>query len=250
MSNVQIVPIVKNNKKDPCNGDNYRPIAIASACSKMLEKILLLRLSDFIYSSDHQFGFKAKHGTDTCIFALKEVINYYLALNSPVFICFLDIKSAFDRISYSKLFSKLVSRGVPKYLICLLKNWYQNQSLFIRWGNIISEGFGMTNGIRQGSKLSPHLFNVYLDELNEGLVNSNLGCHIGGVPMNNFAYADDLALVGPSARAINGLLQICDRYAVAHDVIFSTTKSECMCIQSSSSSIRLNFLPNICLGKF
>ena len=66
--------------------------------------------------------------------------------------------------------------------------------------------------------------------------------------MNNFAYADDIALVGPSARAINGLLQICNRYAVAHDVIFSTTKSECMCIQSSSSSIRLNFLPNIYLS--
>ncbi len=57
------------------NIDNYRPIALASILSKVLEKILLDRLNVFINSTYNQFGFKAKHGTDLCIYALKEIVN-------------------------------------------------------------------------------------------------------------------------------------------------------------------------------
>ena len=42
--------------------------------SKVLEKILLSRLEIFIFTKDNQFGLKAKHGTDMCIFALKEIV--------------------------------------------------------------------------------------------------------------------------------------------------------------------------------
>uniref|UniRef100_A0A8C6M602 Reverse transcriptase domain-containing protein n=1 Tax=Nothobranchius furzeri TaxID=105023 RepID=A0A8C6M602_NOTFU len=51
--------------------DNFRPVALASIVSKVMEKVLLSRLKDFIYSIDNQFGFKTKFSTDLCIFALK-----------------------------------------------------------------------------------------------------------------------------------------------------------------------------------
>ena len=92
---------------------------------------------------------------------MKEVINYYRNLNSNVFTCFIDVKGAFDRVNYVKLFRKLLQRGAPKYLISTLLHWYTNQKLFIKLESVVSEGFGMTNGIREGSKLSRHLFNVY-----------------------------------------------------------------------------------------
>ena len=56
----------------------------------------------------------------------------------------------------------------------------------------------MKNGIRQGSILSPHLFNVYVDGLNHSLNGSRIGCHIANEAMNNFSYADDLVLLAPS----------------------------------------------------
>ena len=70
-------------------------------------------------------------GTDICIFALKDIINFYRSLNTPVFLCFMDMKSAFDLISYNKLFCFLCERGAPKYLGLLLQNWYMCQKLFI-----------------------------------------------------------------------------------------------------------------------
>ena len=110
-----------------------------------------------------QFAFKKTHSTNLCVFALNEVIKYYRRFNTLVYVCFLDIKSAFDRVSYINFFFyKLVIHGVPKYRVLLLQHWYVTQRIYIRWGNTGSEAFNMNNGIRQGSLISPYLFNVRL----------------------------------------------------------------------------------------
>ena len=130
LSDVLVVPIIKGKMVDPSCSKNYRPIAIASCTSKIFEKLIFNRIKSFLFSSDYQFGFKSGHSTETCIFALKEVIDYYDRLNSSLFICFIDIKSAFDRVNYLKLFVKLAERGVPKCYIMILFWWYKTQKLY------------------------------------------------------------------------------------------------------------------------
>ena len=49
----------------------------------------------------------------------------------------------------------------------------------------IVKEFGMKNGIRPGSLLSPCFFNVYVDKLNLNLNEAKAGYHIAGVPLNN-----------------------------------------------------------------
>ena len=58
------------------------------------------------------------------------------------------------------------------------------------------------NGLRQGSILSPYLFNVYVDQLNIILAKSGIGCHVADKAFNNFSYADDLVVLAPSARGL------------------------------------------------
>ena len=70
---VVLVPIIKDKSGKINSKDNYRPIAIASIMSKLMEKLLLKRLTDFLFTSSHQFGFKPKHSTDACIYVLKGV---------------------------------------------------------------------------------------------------------------------------------------------------------------------------------
>ena len=66
-----IVPIVKNKAGDLSDSNNYRPIAIATITSKLLESVLLLKCNDYLTTCDNQFRFKASHGTDMCIYTLK-----------------------------------------------------------------------------------------------------------------------------------------------------------------------------------
>ena len=242
-TNVLLVPILKNKLKDHCSSDSYRPIAIATAASKIFERLLLNRLDGFLYSTDNQFGFKKHHSTDSCILVLKEVIRYYLRLNTPLFLCFVDIKSAFDKVSYWLLLKQLLERGVPLYLLLLLRQWFTQQQLYVRWGGAVSRGFAMANGIRQGSVLSPLLFNVYVDQFNTLLNGAKIGCHIANNPLNNFAYADDLVLVAPSAVALNELISLCEVLADRQYIKYSTTKSKAMCILPSSFSMTV--LPKI-----
>ena len=211
----------------------------------MFENILLNRLENFLQSTEYQFGFKKGLGTDICIFALKDVINFYRSLNTPVFLCFMDMKSAFDLISYNKLFCILCERGAPKYLVLLLQNWYMCQKLFIRWGGLLSEVFNMKNGIRQGSCLSPRMFSMYIDRLNIDLKNSGIGCHVSGVCTNNFSYADDMVLVTPDAKSMNALLKICDDFASRHYITYSATKTEAMVIKPRGMIFNC---PEICLS--
>ena len=85
MSKVVMSPLLKSSLKDSCSSANYRPISLSTAASKILEHVIFNRIEHYVYTSEYQFGFKKKHGTDVCIFALKDVINYCRQLNTPVF---------------------------------------------------------------------------------------------------------------------------------------------------------------------
>ena len=225
LMSVVLVPIIKDKSGKINSKDNYRPIAIASIMSKLLEKLLLERLSNFLVTSSHQFGFKPKHSTDACIYVLKESIDRYVEQQSSVYLCFLDASKAFDRVNHYSLFNKLITRGVPGYLVRILIYWYSNQNMCVRWGNSVSKGFKVTNGVRQGGILSPYLFNIYLDDLSITLRKQYAGCKIADRIINHLLYADDLVLMCPSYRGLQDLLDICSEYADKHDIKFNTKKS-------------------------
>ena len=80
--------------------------------------------------------------------------------------CFLDASKAFDLVNHGIiLFQKLLDRGLPLPVIRFLSSWYRAQKMRVRWNNSLSIPFGVSNGVRQGSVLSPILFSVYLDDL-------------------------------------------------------------------------------------
>ena len=73
-----IIPIIKNKTGDISGKNNYRPIALVTAASKLFETCILETVEKYLITHDHQFGFKDKHSTDMCIFTVKLWLNITL----------------------------------------------------------------------------------------------------------------------------------------------------------------------------
>ncbi len=106
-------------------------------------------------SGDLQFACKADTSTTQCTWAEREVITYYNNNGSDVYLCLLDCSKTVDSIRHDKLQQKLISNDLPPVITRSLMNMYVNSQISVRWKNDVSEPFGATNGVKQGSGLSP-----------------------------------------------------------------------------------------------
>jgi len=232
MISVILVPVIKDKAGKINSKANYRPIALASVLSKVLEIILLNRLELYLLTNANQYGFKHKHGTDMAIYALKETVLKYHSMNATMFLCFLDASKAFDRVNHAKLFQKLVDRKVPGYLIRILMFWYSQQTMIVRWGDSTSQPFNVSNGVRQGGILSPFLFNVYMDELSNRLNACKIGCMVGNIILNHIMYADDLVIFCSYSAGMEKMLNICAEYGIEFDIKYNSAKSNMLIVRS------------------
>jgi len=172
-----IVPICKNKNGNISDAENYRPGSLATIISKLFEHYMLC-ISPLLATTENQFGFKPKHGTDMCTFLLKQTVSCYVNKDTPVFSAFLDASKAFDRTNHNLLFAKLIKCNVSMCIVRLLLSWYRQQTMQVTWCTNYSSPFSVTNGVRQGGVLSPYLFPVYLDDLNPAGISQG-GMHCG-----------------------------------------------------------------------
>ncbi len=220
-----LVPIPKGNK-DPTSSDNYRPIALAPTLSKALEWCILISFPSYFSSSDLQFGFKKHFSTTLCTGLVKNVVSRFVFNGSPVFGCFLDASKAFDKVNHAALFNKLLARDLPPVLCRFLLSWYKDQKMQVCWNTSVSSAFSVTNGVRQGGVLSPILFTIYLDDLLSNLKSLGVGCYWDNCFVGAVAYADDVALLAPSASALRLMLQCCEDFALSWGLTFNASKTQ------------------------
>ena len=228
------LPLLKSSLKDPSKTDSYRAIAGSSQILKLLDDVVLLLWGNLLETVPYQFGFKPGTSTTECSWMVMEVAGHFLRNGSPAISCLLDCSKAFDKCKIDKLFKKLLDREVPAIVIRVLIFVYEEQEGCVKLVGIKSVTFKITNGTRQGSVLSPVLFAVYLDGLLVELQNLGVGCHVAGVWFGAACYADDLILLSPSRTAMAMMLEVCEKYAASHNLVFSTdpnpAKSKSKCI--------------------
>ena len=240
-------PIVKDPNGDISASKNYRGIAISSLILKVFDNCILLLFGKILSNDALQFGFQKGCSTVQCTWAVQQTISHYLRRGSDVFCCLLDFSKAFDKVNYDQLFRKLLSREVPAIVLRLVVFIYLNQSCFIRWNSVDSDSFSVKNGVRQGAILSPSLFCVYLDTLLTQLRDAGLGCHIGGLYVGAYGYADDVLLLAPTRQGLQAMLHICENFSDEHSMVFSTdpipSKSKSKCLMFSRDKTVEQILP-------
>ena len=217
------MPLLKGALKDDTNSKNYRAIAISSLLLKILDNVILILYGDLLQSDILQFGYKKNTSGTQCSWMVLEVVSHYFRHNTTVKAAWLDCTKAFDTCVFSTLFTKVLDRGVPAIIVRGLLRIYRTQRCWVKWsaGQSVSHVFGISNGTRQGSCVSPCIFAVYLDGLLRELRDSGVGCHVGDVFVGVGAFADDLVLLAPSRDGLQQLLNITEDYARRHNLTFS-----------------------------
>ena len=85
---------------------------------------------------------------------------------------------------------------------------------------------------KRGGILSPHLFNVDMDDLSVNFNKLQIGCLYAGTIMNDMMYADDLCVFSPNVSGLRKLTDCCAEYDNMFDVTYNGNKSFCMVIDN------------------
>ena len=219
-----ILPHPKNRQKSLSDSSNYRAISLCTIPSKLLDYIIMLLIGDSLQTSNMQFAYKPEYSTSLCTFLVLETIQYYRSRGSNVYALSLDASKAFDKVKYSKLFEQLQRKNICPLIVRLLMTMYLLNNATVKWKDTKSINFSINNGVKQGGVLSPILFSVYLDPLIKNIQDSRLGCFMGNLCANVFAYADDLIILTPTCSSMRHLIQICERYSNEFMLTFNPSK--------------------------
>ena len=171
----------------------------------------------------HPVAAGVKQGICSILQSFIIISSYFHQQKTSVKSALLDCSKAFDKCLFSVLFGKVLDRGVPAIFVRGLLGIYQKQHCWVHWsGGLASHVFGVGNGTRQGSCISPALFSVYIDELLQELIAAGVGCWVGGEFAGAGSYCDDLVLLAPTRSALQKQMSICQEYANKHNLVFST----------------------------
>jgi hypothetical protein len=197
--------------------------------AKLFGSMLVNRINKWAEERDKhakgQAGFRPKHSTTDHGITLRHIIEKVWEKKEEAFCCIVDFKKAFDTVPRDKLWHRMEELGVPIHLRAAVHTLYEEVKVKIRMSTGISESFRSDIGVKQGCPLSPTLFGLYIDKLEEWLnLQEGDGALLGDFVIRLLLYADDLILIAKSwvARTLNFPWRFCS--TVGMQVNTSKTK--------------------------
>jgi len=181
----KIIPLHKKDDETLLN--NYRPISLLPAISKIFEKVIFKQIYHFFQEKklfyNAQYGFRSEHSTEYAALELVDrVIMEMDKMNTPINI-FLDLSKAFDTLDHKILLKKLKYYGFNGMAYNLMESYLTNRKQYVEMEGVESELLTVITGVPQGSILGPLLFIIYINDIVSA---SNL--------FNFIIYADDTTL--------------------------------------------------------
>ena len=156
-----ILPLLKPGKpKD--QGSSYRPISILCPASKILEKLILQHIAPHLVLADSQHGFRSGRSTTTALLPLAQQaatgFNQYCPPGRTVVMA-VDFSKAFDTVDHTTLLDCLLNSSIDSNSIRWICSYLRGRTASCSYNRRESKGVHVSQGVPQGSVLSPALFN-------------------------------------------------------------------------------------------
>ena len=221
-----INPLYKKlSRGDP---DNYRKITVIPALGKIFEAVLNNRAkfaSESLELEDPlQNGFKGGARATDNAFILNSLIDITAARKRPLYVCYVDFKSAFDCVHRKALLYKLFGKGVGGKYFDILKSMYENAKSRVKWNSALGKIFENLRGVLQGGVLSPTLFKIFLSDIKDYL-DQNKGVTVGDIIICYILFADDLVLVSETHSGLQSLLNGLEKFCLQWQLLVNLTKT-------------------------
>jgi hypothetical protein len=197
---------------------NYRPITLLNTIFKLWERILEQRLRNTLETnnilSPLQQGSRSQRSTPDTILSSRLLQEYNLKnkITDTIYTAQIDLSKAYNRVPRAYLWGLLAKAGIQGNLWRSIQSTYSNYADCISIGTKTSPPSKLTNGVRQGSVLSPLLFIISINPLIEELLKSNTGLSMPNFKPHNkipcFMFVDDLILLAPSLEDIDTMINI------------------------------------------
>ncbi|KAI5726286.1 hypothetical protein M8J77_026529 [Diaphorina citri] len=127
------------------------------------------------------------------VFAIRQLLEKYLEKEKELYLVFIDLEKAYDRVPRDEIWRCLRMAGSPEKYVRVIQDMYDKATTQIRSSAGVTDHFPVKVGLHQGSALSPYLFDVIMDVLTEGVRRDAPWCML---------FADDVVLCGKRVREV------------------------------------------------
>lgn len=229
----KILPVFKSGQKDSLN--NFRPISILPAISKVFEEAIKRRLLGYFENkrlfSNSQYGYRSGRSTVAAIRELVDSVAEAFDRRDELGLLCCDLSKAFDCVDHSVLLDKLKLYGVRGTPLQVIESYLSDRKQWVHWDGEISGVRVPNRGVPQGSVLGPLLFIIYMNDLPD-----NINC-VGAL-----MYADDASFLVRSLDEKESVLGEAVEWIGANKLKINTKKTQELMFStrnSGGSSLRL-----------